>query len=977
MVRNPIEQAKKAIGNANSAIIWAFTPSSSSPVPTVPILQPNTDIPVVPTTPADISANSKQAQFDQANPVGTAMSDVRYTPQPVASASNVPISSVWTTQAISAPPAIEKTTTTTPEGTTTVKKETPWVITPDWNVGKGREQEIMSNLETWYSKDPNIQKAIASGDYNAFKSAYGYDTSDSVKKGLLDSFFQARQPKTQESFFDSLITGLKIAKDKFVQSPEARSAQYRFDAIATYKGASVETLYNGMTNGILTPWSQAYKDLVAMNGGIETPEMAMAKQKLANKQRVDRVNTEIKAQSDTYKGVESTSAPDATQTISNKVVREKGLTWAQKYAESVSNNPELVELATTIKNDSARKKEIERVRADIYKNIIEKHPGITKWAANLLAKRESEAFDEEYNNIIDTLNVNSADLRYKTSMLEKSFDYDYKQAEDARNFEQQKELAQFQQELGLKSDQAKFEQQMKQKAQIVNDPVLATQDVIDTYAELGILPERSAQEIIQSVQNDIAGGMTLAQSLSNLNKAFQSKDLYKAIIAEKTQQKPISVGKDSYIYDPVTGTFKSPTGAGVGAWSGTSSNWISSIGDGKVTFYGGRVAWDVGMDIAGKEGFEVTSPVNGEVMKGGFDKNYGNYLDIMATDGSRVRLSHLDENVIFQPGTQIVAGQVLGNQKNTGTVIARPGRGVLDITTWWPDGKARSGKDTEKYLTGTSGQATGWEVMGSAGVPLSYQRRIEQMVPVQLRNSDAESKKLLADIRNMSAAGLSPEDATLTYLGFNVTDANRKAEAMSLVSQARGLGEALPEDFFIKLSDYVNNGNMAGAKSFTDRIVEGTIKKQIGEDFVSTPNLKFAESTLNRLESMIERNRDKIWPLSGRFSDVQKKLMNDPDYQALQTLLQWSLADTRRAFGGTAVSQSELEALKNFVWFDTKMPIENLLTGLRTNYETLRDKYGQQRNFYLGEDLTSAPISTTPTTTAVPEDFLSIYNSID
>lgn len=80
------------------------------------------------------------------------------------------------------------------------------------------------------------------------------------------------------------------------------------------------------------------------------------------------------------------------------------------------------------------------------------------------------------------------------------------------------------------------------------------------------------------------------------------------------------------------------------------------------------------MDIAGKEGFEVTSPVDGEVMKGGFDKNYGNYLDIRASDGSRVRLSHLDENVIFQPGTQISAGQVLGNQKNTGTVIARPGR---------------------------------------------------------------------------------------------------------------------------------------------------------------------------------------------------------------------------------------------------------------------------------------------------------------
>ena len=75
---------------------------------------------------------------------------------------------------------------------------------------------------------------------------------------------------------------------------------------------------------------------------------------------------------------------------------------------------------------------------------------------------------------------------------------------------------------------------MKQKAQIAKDPVLATQDLIDTYAKMGILPERSSQEIIQSVQNDIAGGMTLGQSLTNLNKAFQSKDLYKAMVAAKT-----------------------------------------------------------------------------------------------------------------------------------------------------------------------------------------------------------------------------------------------------------------------------------------------------------------------------------------------------------------------------------------------------------------------------------------------------------
>ena len=215
----------------------------------------------------------------------------------------------------------------------------------------------------------------------------------------------------------------------------------------------------------------------------------------------------------------------------------------------------------------------------------------------------------------------------------------------------------------------------------------------------------------------------------------------------------------------------------------------------------------------------------------------------------------------------------------------------------------------------------------------------------------------------MQKAGLSPEDATLMYLGFNVTDKNSKEEAMKMVAQARWLGESLPEDFFIKLSDYVNNGNIAGAKAFTDRVVEWTIKKQVGEDFVSTPNLKFAESILSRVENPINRNRDKIWPLSWRIADVEKKLVNDPDYQALKTLLSWSHADTRRAFGGTAVSQSELQALKDFIGLDTNMPIENLLSGLRTNLATLKDKYQQQRGFYLWEEELQSDVKSQPTST--------------
>lgn len=117
----------------------------SIPAPNV-VPPPNTDIPVVPTAPADIAANAKQAAFDQANPVGTAMADVKYTPQPVVqtpekvatpeTAPNATVSGTETVKAITPPPAVEKITTTTPDGTTTVKKEKPGVATPDYNVGK-------------------------------------------------------------------------------------------------------------------------------------------------------------------------------------------------------------------------------------------------------------------------------------------------------------------------------------------------------------------------------------------------------------------------------------------------------------------------------------------------------------------------------------------------------------------------------------------------------------------------------------------------------------------------------------------------------------------------------------------------------------------------------------------------------------------------------------------------------------------------
>ena len=73
--------------------------------------------------------------------------------KPTETQSNVPPQPVQPTPAPIVPPItstptvnVEKTTTTTPQGETVVKKETPQVVTPDYNVGKGREQDILNNL---------------------------------------------------------------------------------------------------------------------------------------------------------------------------------------------------------------------------------------------------------------------------------------------------------------------------------------------------------------------------------------------------------------------------------------------------------------------------------------------------------------------------------------------------------------------------------------------------------------------------------------------------------------------------------------------------------------------------------------------------------------------------------------------------------------------------------------------------------------
>ena len=90
----------------------------------------------------------------------------------------------------------------------------------------------------------------------------------------------------------------------------------------------------------------------------------------------------------------------------------------------------------------------------------------------------------------------------------------------------------------------------------------------------------------------------------------------------------------------------------------------------------------LGLDLATPQGTDVYAPTAGDV-KFGFDKNWGNFADVIADDGTVYRFSHLSEQ---NPGlTRVAAGQGIGKTGNSGNstgshldISVRKGRQYID-----------------------------------------------------------------------------------------------------------------------------------------------------------------------------------------------------------------------------------------------------------------------------------------------------------
>lgn len=440
-----------------------------------------------------------------------------------------------------------------------------------------RNYEILTNLNEWFKNAPELFR-----DYSTFQKAYWYAWKSPEERQTLDWFFQSKQPQGVDWFLSIVNQWGKISAEQYRTNPQAAEAQHIYDIMKPYIWASSWDLYLAMRGGKIVPGSDAYKELVKVHGGIETPDMIEAKARYASQLKADSIN-----QDSNIKWGAPVVKADTTQTVSDKLVSQKGIDYATQFKNDVANNPEIVELAwkvTAIDNEIA---DMETEKKNVMKKLVKDHPWITSYAlyaasADIIAPL-NEAIELKQNE----RNKYASDLQYKWELASKMFEYKFKQQESelayARQLQSEQAQREFQkQQIAEQRDYAAKQFEIEQayahpdinstNPQIAN---IALQNTIGNQLkfaqENGIPVQRDMNTIIADAQAySQQYWVPLSQALQDtFITPFQSKQEYKDAIAN-IQYSKSPTGKLQVIWqrvDPITGTVSNVYGTVDKSWN--------------------------------------------------------------------------------------------------------------------------------------------------------------------------------------------------------------------------------------------------------------------------------------------------------------------------------------------------------------------------------------------------------------------------
>lgn len=211
--------------------------------------------------------------------------------------------------------------------------------------------------------------------------------------------------------------------------------------------------------------------------------------------------------------------------------------------------------------------------------------------------------------------------------------------------------------------------------------------------------------------------------------------------------------------------------------------------------------------------------------------------------------------------------------------------------------------------------------------------------------SDTEWKRVESIIKQNPNASVN--DIALAVRGLNIKNDEDKPLALEYVNIFDKMSDSVKPKTGLEMtiSKYINAGDYKGLNDFVTKNVDRQVKAD-SDSPILTPEYNVGKQRTEKLLNLIEKNKDKLGIVSGNVSDFLQKFEWDKDYQQIKTILQMSQADMRKYFAGSAVTETEMRALADFIGGTTKMAPDNLVTMLQTLNEDRTNTYNAQREWF-------------------------------
>lgn len=851
--------------------------------------------------------------------------------------------------------SMPQATTTQPKTETPVKTQENAPV--DYNQYVWREGDVLTNLNEAYNSGSTSPEQI--------KAFANYNAATPEKKAAVDAFIAGKQnveqtnnPLSTVDWLFSALTTSSIIPDRYKQGATYEQAKRRADTFNRYSSFTPSQFQVALKNGDIVPWTQEWKDISSS---------PIVKANLEKAQKLNMIN-----------GVD-VSFEDRTKADSNNIM----LTYAKAMEDNNISPEEWNQLSTTpsivAKQDELRNKseKIGKLQAqfDGIESSIEnevKGTNVTKSElAQMVANRRKDLLPEL------TAAKNDYNSLYGFYMDEKK-----------------DSMALLNQNINAYADSVKANNDRENailKYEMENPSINSSNPIIANNAAQRIIDEENKfarENGINIYTTDTtkaqayakANNVSLAEALQKtfIEPRHNSPEYKKAILATQQknaggmtdyqraqlamQQQQLANEGISYQKDKDGNTVVYKNGNVISGL--TSTGWVSWDLSTNPSF---EWAWAKNNNPTGIktsinantkklladawiEWVEGSSPPKWE---GGTYMKFNTIEDGMKA--YKLLLTQAWTNDVYSRLKQWVwtanwdeyASSIMKEAGiNPNQSIRFDSLSEEQMNALLSAQLKRESPKLYNAMNAPSSSTTSWTNPQWLTVD-DYYNSIINTLPAGSKDNKTEQMRIKEQAQKFFNEGLSQTQAMLKYKGVIIKDPNNSELANRLIWSGDNLYSGVkPKDYENVIAKYLNEGKTNEAINYARNKSDDSVQKKFGDQAVNTPDLNFSTKKTYELITLINENKKELWPINGTLNDWLAYTKSKPEFTKINAILQGLQAQQRKYFAGSAVTPTEMEALKNFIGGTFRMNPDNLMTQLDTLRQWNIDRWKTQYSDY-------------------------------